>query len=81
MPKILVADDSKTIQKVIRITLDSLNYDIIECTSEKDLFNLNIPEGCVMNRLIQPENLRYDQDGMPSYKVACCMLKQEVRPE
>ncbi len=48
--------------------------------NEKDLFNLNIPEGCVMNRLIQPENLRYNNDGTPSYRVACCMLKEEVRP-
>jgi MoaA/NifB/PqqE/SkfB family radical SAM enzyme len=45
--------------------------------NEKDLFCLSIPEGCVMNKLIQPENLRYNQDGTPSYKVACCMLKEE----
>jgi len=56
---------------------------LVETTgiNEKDLFNLNIPEGCVMNKLIQPENLKYNQDGTPSYKVACCMLKHEVRPE
>ncbi len=46
--------------------------------NEKDLFNLNIPEGCVMNKLIQPENLRYNQDGIPLYKIACCMLKEEI---
>lgn len=47
--------------------------------NEYDLFELDIPEGCVMNRLIQPYNLSYKKDGMPEYKVACCMLKEEVR--
>lgn len=46
--------------------------------NEKDLFELNIPEGCVMNKLIQPGNLSYRRDGKPEYKVACCMLKEEV---
>ncbi len=47
--------------------------------NEYDLFELNIPEGCVMNKLIQPDNLSYQNDGTPEYKVACCMLKEEVR--
>jgi MoaA/NifB/PqqE/SkfB family radical SAM enzyme len=47
--------------------------------NEYDLFELNIPEGCVMNKLIQPDNLTYKRDGMPEYKIACCMLKEEVR--
>lgn len=46
--------------------------------SEKDLFSLDISEGCVMNKLIQPENLSYTRDGRSEYKIACCMLKQEV---
>lgn len=46
--------------------------------NESDLFGLQIPEGCVMNRLIQPENLRYRSDGSPMYRVSCCMLKEEV---
>jgi len=46
--------------------------------NENDLFNLSIPEGCVMNKLIQPGNLSYDSDGIPQYKIACCMLKEEV---
>jgi MoaA/NifB/PqqE/SkfB family radical SAM enzyme len=46
--------------------------------SERDLFELNIPEGCVMNRLIQPENLSYTVGGVPEYKIACCLLKEEV---
>ncbi len=49
--------------------------------TEKNFFHLNIPEGCVMNKLIQPGNLSYLQDGSPAYKVACCMLKEEVRKE
>ena len=47
--------------------------------NENDLFNLNIPEGCVMNKLVQPENLSYKSDGTPEYKVACCLLKEEIR--
>jgi MoaA/NifB/PqqE/SkfB family radical SAM enzyme len=47
--------------------------------NENDLFNLNIPEGCVMNKLVQPENLSYKSDGTPEYKVACCLLKEEIK--
>ncbi len=46
--------------------------------NEKDLFNLTIPEGCVMNKMIQPGNLVYKNDGTPEHKIACCMLKQEI---
>ncbi|MBU0987831.1 MAG: radical SAM protein [Proteobacteria bacterium] len=46
--------------------------------NEDDLFALNIPEGCVMNKLVQPGNLSYIRAGIPAYKVACCMLKEEV---
>lgn len=49
-----------------------------EKINEKDLFNLTIPEGCVINKLVQPDNLSYDEKGVPEYKIACCMLKQEV---
>lgn len=49
--------------------------------NEKDLFQLNIPEGCVMNKLIQPGNLAYDRDGNPEYKIACCLLKDEISPQ
>ena len=47
--------------------------------NENDLFELNIPEGCVMNKLIQPGNLSYNADGTPEYRVACCMLKEEIK--
>lgn len=46
--------------------------------NEKDLFQLTIPEGCVMNRIIQPGNLDYGPAGIPEYKIACCLLKEEV---
>jgi hypothetical protein len=49
--------------------------------NESDFFQLNIPEGCVMNKLIQPHNLSYREDGTPEYKIACCLLKEEVKPE
>jgi MoaA/NifB/PqqE/SkfB family radical SAM enzyme len=48
--------------------------------NEADLFALNIPEGCVMNKLLQPGNLVYKADGSPEYKIACCMLKEEISP-
>ncbi len=46
--------------------------------NETDLFCLDIPEGCVMNKLVQPGNLSYGEDGNPEYKIACCLLKEEV---
>ena len=46
--------------------------------NESDLFPLNIPEGCVMNKLFQPDNLSYSPNGTPKYKIACCMLKEEI---
>ncbi len=48
--------------------------------NEMDLFKLDIPEGCVMNKMIQPGNLAYEKDGRPRHKIACCMLKQELIP-
>jgi MoaA/NifB/PqqE/SkfB family radical SAM enzyme len=48
--------------------------------NETDLFKLTIPEGCVMNKMIQPGNLAYTKSGKPRHKIACCMLKQELVP-
>jgi len=47
--------------------------------NENDFFHLNIPEGCVMNKLIQSENLSYKSNGTPEYKIACCLLKEEIK--
>jgi MoaA/NifB/PqqE/SkfB family radical SAM enzyme len=46
--------------------------------NESDLFRLDIPEGCVMNKLIQPDNLTPTAAGVPDYKIACCLLKEEA---
>lgn len=46
--------------------------------NETDFFSLTIPEGCVMNKLIQPDNISYKTDGTPAYRIACCMLKEEI---
>lgn len=46
--------------------------------NENDLFDLTVPEGCVMNKIIQPGNILYQEDGRPKYKIACCMLKEEI---
>ena len=47
--------------------------------NETDLFRLDIPEGCVMNKLVQPGNLAYGADGTPLYRIACCLLKEEIQ--
>jgi MoaA/NifB/PqqE/SkfB family radical SAM enzyme len=46
--------------------------------NESDLFKLEIAEGCVMNKLIQPDNIDYLSDGTPAYQIACCLLKEQV---
>ncbi|MCP3874773.1 MAG: radical SAM protein [Desulfobacteraceae bacterium] len=46
--------------------------------NEKDLFSLTIPEGCVMNKMIQPQNLSYNKNGLPDHQIACCLLKEEI---
>lgn len=46
--------------------------------NENDLFRLTIPEGCVMNKLIQPDNIEYDDNGECTHRIACCLLKEEV---
>jgi len=47
--------------------------------NEADLFSLNIPEGCVMNKLVQPGNIEYDSNGRSVSRIACCMLKEELK--
>ncbi|MGD8835973.1 MAG: radical SAM protein, partial [Desulfobacteraceae bacterium] len=46
--------------------------------NETDLFQLEIAEGCVMNKLIQPDNIEYRPDGTPAYRIACCLLKEQI---
>jgi len=46
--------------------------------NESQLFDLGIQEGCVMNKLIQPDNIIYNDQGNPEYKIACCLLKETV---
>jgi len=46
--------------------------------NESQLFHLDIPEGCVMNKLVQPGNISYDENGHPSHRIACCLLKSSV---
>ena len=48
--------------------------------NEDRFFPLNIPEGCVMNRLLQPDNISYHPDGSPLHRISCCLLKEEVLP-
>jgi MoaA/NifB/PqqE/SkfB family radical SAM enzyme len=46
---------------------------------EDSFFTLDIPEGCVINKLLQPNNLQYDAAGKPLYRISCCLLKQEMK--
>lgn len=45
---------------------------------EDAFFPLQIPEGCVMNRLLQPETIEYDSEGKPLCRISCCLLKQQI---
>jgi len=49
--------------------------------TEDNFFQLNIAEGCVMNKLLQPDTIAYDADGKPEHRISCCLLKQEIIPE
>jgi len=60
------------------LTLETGQLAAMPPINESELFALDIPEGCVMNRLIQPGNLVYRADGAPAYRIACCMLKEEI---
>jgi hypothetical protein len=33
-----------------------------------------------MNRIIQSDNLEYKINGTPEFRIACCMLKEEILP-
>ncbi len=48
--------------------------------TERQLFDLTIPEGCVMNKLLQPNNIIYDTHGQPLHRVSCCLLKEQINP-
>jgi hypothetical protein len=47
--------------------------------TEDNFFKLTIPEGCVMNRLLQPDTISYDPEGHPLFRISCCLLKKEIR--
>jgi MoaA/NifB/PqqE/SkfB family radical SAM enzyme len=49
--------------------------------NESDFFRLDVAEGCVMNALIQPGNLVRDAAGTVAFRIACCLLKQEIPPQ
>lgn len=48
----------------------------IEGLTEERFFALDIPEGCVMNKLLQPDTVDYDATGKVLHRVSCCLLKQ-----
>ncbi|MDJ0622588.1 MAG: radical SAM protein [Desulfocapsaceae bacterium] len=46
--------------------------------NEKMMFPLKIAEGCVMNKLLQPDTIEYDDSGKPLSRISCCLLKKEI---
>lgn len=46
--------------------------------TEDNFFSLDIAEGCVMNKLLQPETITYDKNGIPHHRISCCLLKQRL---
>jgi MoaA/NifB/PqqE/SkfB family radical SAM enzyme len=51
----------------------------IQGLNETSFFTLDIPEGCVINKMLRAENLQYDEQGNPLYRISCCLLKQEIK--
>ncbi len=49
-----------------------------EGLTEEQFFGLNIPEGCVMNKLLQQDNIDYDEAGKPVNRISCCLIKNEI---
>jgi MoaA/NifB/PqqE/SkfB family radical SAM enzyme len=49
-----------------------------EGLTEDGFFRLDIVEGCVMNKLLQPDIIEYDEGGKPRFRISCCLLKQEI---
>ena len=49
--------------------------------TERQLFSLSIPEGCVINKLLQPGNITYDASGCPEHLISCCLLKNRIDPK
>jgi MoaA/NifB/PqqE/SkfB family radical SAM enzyme len=47
--------------------------------TEDNFFRLTIPEGCVMNMLLQSDNSSSNRDGHPGFRISCCLLKQEIK--
>lgn len=45
---------------------------------EDSFFRLDIAEGCVMNKLLQADNIEYNERGKPRYRISCCLLKQQI---
>ncbi len=48
--------------------------------NESDFFRLTIAEGCVMDALVQPDHLAGDAGEASEYRIACCLLKEEIPP-
>ena len=52
-----------------------------EGINEDRFFPLSIPEGCVMNKLLQVDNIEYLDDNTPRHRISCCLLKQEIKAQ
>lgn len=61
------------------LTVDGQGLHACDGLTEDRFFSLSIPEGCVMNKLLQPRTIEYNRHGTPRFKVACCLLKRFVK--
>jgi len=50
----------------------------VDGLTEERFFALDIPEGCVMNKLLQPDSIHYDASGKPLHRISCCLLKNRI---
>ncbi len=58
--------------------IENTNLQKVGGLREDNFFKLEIAEGCVMNKLLQPDTIEYTSNGDPVYKISCCLLKQEI---
>ena len=62
------------------LTIDDDRLVPVAGLTEANFFQLNIAEGCVMNKLLQPDTIAYNEKGEPEHRISCCLLKQEIVP-
>lgn len=47
--------------------------------TENHLFDLKIPWGCPLSKIVHPDNFGLTKTGKPDFKIGCCMLKENLK--